>query len=427
MYDYGTWRIIMIEHQLFINVKRLDMKIIKNIVTFAILGASFSTISLPAFAGDFNFDTFNFDTWKLFQGAPKFKTENGNYWKLRGRIMVDYSYIDEDYDSGFFQSGFKSSDTELRAARIGVEGKYDKFKFVAEVDFGGFKTTAKDVNISWNGPVKLTVGQMKAGGSLEELTSGRHITFMERAMITDAVGFDRRIGVQLSLPGDNYGLSVGAFTNSIDAEIDGGQDNAVYTARAYYAPTFGDNNILHVGTFFRYTEKDTGSPRRSARWGPHTGSRFPGLSIGEKANLFGAELATVMGAFHGQAEYIQEEGDADFPRGGKVKGGFVQAGYFLTGETRAYKPGSGKFDRTKPAKPLSKGGWGGFEIAGRYDMFDFGSTSLFLAGQKAESWTAGLTWYPESHLRIKVNYTHSDAGGGFFNADGIYTRLQIDW
>lgn len=399
------------------------MNIMKSITALAILSTASTAVSVPAHAGDWDFDA-----WKLFQGAPKFEAENGNYWKLRGRVMADYGYIDEEYEFGFFRQGNKGYDMELRAARIGVEGKYDKFKFVAEVDFGDFQVTAKDVNISWNGPVKLTLGQMKAGGSLEELTSGRHITFMERAMITDAVGFDRRIGVQLSLPGDNYGLSVGAFTNSIDAEIDGTQqDNMVYTARAYYAHTFGENNIAHIGTFFRHTEKETGSPKHSARWGPHTGSSFPRMLVGENANLFGGELATVMGSFHGQAEYIQEDGDSGLFQSGKIKGGFVQAGYFLTGETRKYKAGSGKFDRTKPSKPLSKGGWGGFEIAGRYDMFDFDSTFRFLGNQKAESWTAGLTWYPESHLRVKVNYTHSDAAGGIFNANGLYTRLQIDW
>ena len=37
-------------------------------------------------------------------------------------------------------------------------------------------------------------------------------------------------------------------------------------------------------------------------------------------------------------------------------GGYVEAGYFLTGETRGYKAGA--WDRTKVLKPFSKGGIG---------------------------------------------------------------------
>ena len=41
-------------------------------------------------------------------------------------------------------------------------------------------------------------------------------------------------------------------------------------------------------------------------------------------------------------------------------GGYIEAGYFLTGETRGYK--NGTWDRTKVLKPFSKGGSGAFQI-----------------------------------------------------------------
>ena len=49
-------------------------------------------------------------------------------------------------------------------------------------------------------------------------------------------------------------------------------------------------------------------------------------------------------------------------------GGYIEAGYFLTGETRGYK--NGTWDRTKVLKPFSKGGWGAFQINGRVDYLD---------------------------------------------------------
>ncbi|MCF6275006.1 MAG: hypothetical protein L3J05_04505, partial [Robiginitomaculum sp.] len=116
------------------------------------------------------------------------------------------------------------------------------------------------------------------------------------------------------------------------------------------------------------------------------------------------------------AEFIKEDGDS-----GSVEGGFLQAGYFLTGETRRYKASSGEFKRTKPARPLSKGGMGGWEIAARFDMLN----ARAAGDEKADAWTVGLTWYLESHLRFRLDYT--DASGDLFSSKGLYTRLQIDW
>ena len=58
-------------------------------------------------------------------------------------------------------------------------------------------------------------------------------------------------------------------------------------------------------------------------------------------------------------------------------GGYIEAGYFLTGETRGYK--NGMWDRTKVLKPFSKGGWGAVQINGRVDYLD-------LDFEQAEAW-----------------------------------------
>ena len=383
---------------------RLTVSLIMGAATSAML---MSAVCMPASAGDTS------EVWNLFQGAPKIKDDNGNYWKLRGRILWDGASISETKTNGL-ENKFK--DSEFRAARIGIEGQYQQFKYKAEVDFGGGKTTAKDVNVTWKGPVAVTVGQMKAGGSMEELNSGRHVTFTERGMITDAVGFDRRIGINVGKSGDTYSLNAGVFGNSIDGAVDGAPSNTVFAARATYAPIIRKNMIVHVGASLRHTDTQRGAPSRSARWGSHLATEKVKPNVGDDAMLIGAELATVQGPFHLHGEYMNEDGDS-----GSVEGGFIQAGYFLTGETRKYKSSGGKFDRTKPGKPLSKGGIGAWEVAARLDSLD--ATNAF--DEKVGSWTAGLTWYPESHLRLKLNYT--DASGDTFSAKGIYTRLQVDW
>jgi len=348
---------------------------------------------------------------QIFHGAPKFKNDNGDYWKVRGRLMWDIATLSETPTSGIERS---IDDSEFRAARIGAEGKYGDFKFTVEADFAGSKTSYKDVNIAWSGPVKIKVGQMKAGGSMEEMTSGRHTTFIERGMITDGIGFDRRIGAQVSKSFEAGGLSAGIFGNSINGAKDGKPTNTIITGRGYYVPIKDKANILHFGASVRHTDRALGAPSHSARWGSHLATEKIKPNVGDDALLFGLEAARIQGSFHAEAEFLSEEGDL-----GDVQGGFIQAGYFLTGETRKYK--GGKMDRTKPKKPVSKGGYGAWELAARFDTMD----ARGAGDEKVDAYTLGVNWHPESHARISVNYT--TANGDRFDADGLYMRLQMDW
>ncbi|MEE9273555.1 MAG: porin [Robiginitomaculum sp.] len=349
--------------------------------------------------------------WNLFHGAPKIKDDHGNYWKLRGRVFWDLANINETH-TGAAERSFTHD--EFRAARLGVEGVYEKLKFKAELDFSGGKTNFKDVNLTWKGPVVITAGQMKAGGSMEEITSSRHIAFMERGMATDGLGFDRRLGIKIAKSWDNYGISAGAYGNSIDGAREGKSTNTVLAARGYYAPIFEKGNVVHLGASVRHTNRARGGPKHSARWGLHQATEKAKPNVGDDALLFGLEIAMIKGPFHAHGEYLSENGDL-----GTAKGGFMQVGYFLTGENRKYK--GGKFDRTKPAKPLSKGGYGALEVGARFDTFD----ARDAGDEKVDAYTLGLTWYPESHLRVKLNYI--DANGDTFDANGLQMRLQMDW
>jgi len=384
----------------------------KTFLVTTILTLGTTSISIPALAGDADSDI-----WKLFQGAPKIKSDNGNYWKVRGRILWDTASISETPNGG---TKNKFTDSEFRTARIGITGKNGTVKYKAEVDFAGSKTTAKAVNIVWADtdivPFYVKVGQMKAGNTMEEATSSLHSTFIERGMVTDAVGLDRRLGLELGKAGDNYSLMVGVWGNSVNGAADGNPANTILGARASYAPVLEKDRLVHLGAFLRHTDKQRGAPKRSARWGTHLATEKVKPVLGDNAVLYGLEAATAHGPFHTQAEFMIEDGDI-----GSLSGGFIQAGYFLTGETRTYKAGSGKFDRTKPLNPLSKGGVGGLEVAARFDTLD----ARKAGDEKVDAWTLGLTWYPESHLRVKLNYT--DASGDLFSAKGLYTRLQIDW
>ena len=143
-------------------------------------------------------------------------------------------------------------------------------------------------------------------------------------------------------------------------------------------------------------------------------------------------------------------------------GGYVEAGYFLTGETRGYK--GGLWDRTKVLKPFSKGGLGAFQIIGRVDYLDLDSSKLkngctnnFVTGVctastatllgkggKQLGFLAGLTWIPEDYLRVLLNYSHArlkaarsaatskpnsskDIDERNYGVDAVQARFQVDF
>ncbi len=364
-------------------------------------------MATPSFADE----TPSADGWRLFQGAPTIKYDRDNYWRLRGRLLWEVASLNETQIGGG-QNDINTS--QFRAARIGIEGQHGQFKYKTEIDIAGGDVEFNALNVTWKGPINIKVGQMKAGSPLEELTSSRHITFLERGQVTDAFGFDRRLGVHISKSGENYGISAGLFGNSVNGLIDDRANNRVLTTRGYFSQKTDDGKTLHLGASLRHTKNAAGAPSRSARWGFGLANERTQPEIGGNALLYGFEGAAIWGALHGHAEYIREDGDL-----GSADGGFVQAGYFLTGETRGYKGGS--FTRTKPDRPLSKGGLGAWEIAARFDSLNARQAN----DDKVQTYTLGLNWYPESHLRVTINYI--EANGDSFDADGLQMRLQFDW
>ncbi|HET9352467.1 MAG TPA: porin, partial [Sphingomicrobium sp.] len=144
-------------------------------------------------------------------------------------------------------------------------------------------------------------------------------------------------------------------------------------------------------------------------------------------------------------------------------GGYVEAGYFLTGETRGYK--NGMWDRTKVLKPFSKGGMGALQVVGRVDYLDLQTNKLHLActnnfsvanscpasvnytrGGKQLGLQLGLTWIPEDYVRVLLNYSHAEITGGpladevsglsssnpdiadeDYGVDVVQARFQIDF
>lgn len=391
-----------------------------------------------------------------------------------GRLMWDqvvWGAVEEEQEGAF---GFDPENgTEIRSARLCASGKvYSHLKFKLDLDFAGYKSvvTSVDVVEDTSGMVVETktktetvskiavkdaylelvgipgigsvrVGHFKEPFLLDELTSSKYITFLERAAPT-AFAPSRNSGMMLfsQLADGRVNWQAGAFLTTDDHGAKMGDDGYSLGARVA-GPLIGEDNsdrVVHLGASVNYRAPEGAAVRFSSRPEIHLSDRLidTGTVAAESVILVGAELGGVFGPAHIAGEYVMasvrspddssrsEAGDPDF------SGFYAQAGYFLTGEHRAYEGGG--WTRTGPsANFLDDGGLGAWEVAVRYSSLDLNDEDAGIEGGRMDNITLGLNWYPHANARIMFNFVASsikDVGNEEVGtASALAIRYQIDF
>ena len=357
---------------------------------------------------------------------------DGWSFKPRGRLMFDAGFTNAP-DSTGASDGFGN---EVRRARLGASGDMPGgFGYKFEVDFAGNEISVADAILSYeNGPVEIAIGQHNNFQSLEELTSSLHTTFIERAAFTDAFGFERRLGASITYARGDFLAQAGIFTDNLE---DTDSKNRGADARIVFMPKAGDTQ-LHFGGSFHYNDLDDPAAQLRYRQRPlvhFTSQRFIDTrSMGANSETgYGLEAAAIAGRFHAAAEgywqSVDMPGVADDPT---FFGGYVEAGVFLTDDTRGYK--GGKFDRTKPSSPVGEGGIGSVQFTLRYDHLDLNDAGI--VGGRQAGYFAALVWKPTDYTALMLNYgrlQYTDAilptagGDTSYGVDAIGMRAQIDF
>ncbi len=375
-----------------------------------------------------------------FAGAPEISAPGGWSFKPIGRLQYDAGRVSRP--EGIADPGLGFSN-ELRRARIGVEGDMPGgFGYKFEIDFAGEDVEITDAILTWDASdaLVLTLGQHNNFQSLEELTSSRFSSFIERAAFTDAFNFERRVGLSASFKAGPLLVQAGLFTDNIADLGEDANDSYGVDGRIVVAPKIGDTQF-HLGASAH--KRDLGDLPRTGvtsryRQRPlihSTDLRFigtPALSVESEAH-YGVEAALVRGPFHAAAEAHWFEASRIEPASSpSLFGAYVEAGYFLTGESRGYR--GGRFDRTRPARAVEEGGIGAVQVNLRYDRLDLNSGPV--RGGKQDGLMASLVWIPTDHLRFLINYarlSYDDAvipaagGDRSYGVDVIGARAQIDF
>ena len=342
-----------------------------------------------------------------------------------GRYMLDYTHADLSNED------IELRDGGIRRLRVNFSGDIEEVvDFEVEIDIDEGEVGFTDVKASYTpigSPWTLTLGQQRTSVSLDEQTSSRFSSTLERAAFTDAFDFSRRLGVSVSHEGARHHLTLGGYSSNLNDQGGGGFDRgAAVSARAVYNPVKTDAVLVHLGGSWRYREK--GKDSRDIRYEQKPFSRnfsdeiIQTSRFAKSDHFFGVEAAATTGQFWVAGEHgeLKANGDGDEP-GASFNGSYIEAGYFIGGEK---KYSGDSFGRPKVDAPLLKGGYGALSFVARYDRLDL-QDDIYTG--KLNTLILGTDWWPSENTRVGLNYFNIDAeNGSSKSGDGVLIRAQFD-
>lgn len=318
--------------------------------------------------------------------------------ELGGRIQMDVASYQSESGTDF------GSGAEVRRARFELDGTAGRdwaFRTTVEFADSADLKTAYFKYLGWEDN-ELLIGKHRESILLDEVTSSKYTTFMERAMITEFhPGRNPGFGWRL-LGSRTYG-QLGLFFSDVDEVAD---DQVGLTGRAVWTPVRDKRNVVHLGMAGSTRDIPQGSELRfRARPESHvTDVRLidtGALSGINRHDMLGLEAAWVNGPWSAQAEYLFNWLRRDNMATLQFGGWYAYLSWFATGESRRYRPERAAFGRIKPKRPLNAGGLGAWELAARFSHLDL--TDKEIIGGSEDNLTFGLNWYPTGNTRFTFN------------------------
>ena len=427
---------------------------------------------------------------------PTICTDDGlNCVAITGRIHLDGGGYDYHPNTAATVPQRLDNGVNARRARIGLVGKFmGDWNFGLIYDFGGtsdgFASTAgvggaavgflpggalsglENAYLSYTGfkpfggNLAIEGGVMDLPYTLDEATSSNDIMFMERAsagaIATNIAAGDFRSTAGARWYNDRFwagayatGPSTGAIHSASSINPNGTTEQFGAVARAAAQVISTNDYTLHIGGDAQWLVRPphnlitgaqtlTLSDRPELRIDPTTLISTGAMAGVTGAQVYSAEAAATVGSLFLQGEYfwynVERKAIPGLPDV-KFQGGYAQAGYVLTGETRKYNPGSASYGGVNPAHPFSLdgSGWGAWEIAGRYSTVDLNdqlANANGVAGGRQNVYTLALNWYVNRNVRFMFDYLHGDVrkqvsptnfGDTGAKFDAIAMRTQVAW
>lgn len=355
--------------------------------------------------------------------------------RIGGRIQLDAGSVHEDMVD-------HNSGTELRRARLFATGTLNEdWGYKLQYDFtstGENIDGIQDAYLDYK-PLNIRIGHAKEPFSLQNMTSSKYTTFIERGL-PHVFAEGRNIGIQTKHTGDNWMIAGGIFGDGRDGSSSSTSDFDTnegwgIAVRATVAAINEADEKLHFGISAsqRYTAGDETLRFRERPEAHITDTRIVDTDPDDidtiKANSLTRavlEAAYINGPWHVQGEYYH----TDVDRNGAglsdltFTGYYVETGLFLTDDSMNFNTSKGSYGKVTP-----NGSNGAWQIAARLSNVDLSDADI--DGGEADSLTLGLNWFATSNIRFSANYVSIlDVDGGPTagdEPDAFIFRSQVEF
>jgi phosphate-selective porin OprO/OprP len=367
------------------------------------------------------------------------KTADDNFkFKLGGRIHTSYTASSND---NFLKGGVPAEandGTEIRRARLYFAGTFYKDWFTKlQVDFGDNNVRIKDMYLDYTGlgdfglsdfglgKVAARIGNQKQAFSRELQDSSNDLMFQERSLmnVLNEPVVDRAIGFNIRTSGKNYSGQVGIYGEPLTPNKTSMDEGWGVSSRVTFNPIANNDNgvqkLVHLGIAGNYRKpSDAGHVSgvvpgvRYRHETAHDTDLFPVdtgvIGMVNNIRMIGIEANGVYGPFSVGGEYTHSWMDRKMGMSSLgFHGWYGEASWSLTGESRTYKAGQGKFKRLKPNRNFNftnvgDGAWGAWELAARVAGVDMNDGAF--QGGEMKNFTVALNWYANENVRFMFGF-----------------------
>jgi phosphate-selective porin OprO/OprP len=375
--------------------------------------------------------------------------------KLTGRIFLDSYSVDQGDRSDY------KNKTGVREMQFAITGNgFDSFDYKLELSLS---PTDARVNLvdNWIGVKNIPLlGYVRAGHYKPEtgiayLASGLHTPLSEYVGPSGTFGFGRRLGVSSEhlFAKDRVRLFYGVFQgDTINSSRYINEDNQgnLFNIRLSVVPIFENEGrrTLHFGGNYSYvnTKKNQagmGVQPGAVSW--YSNSLQTGNFANDQQHRYGFEFALQNGpvSMSSEVSLAQFSGYNNMTPARTATGGYLELGYFLTGDHRSYSLQNGTFGATKVKHPFHPfragdcnlidglGAWQLILIWSYLDLTDWrnNNTVNTTNGGFQHDLTFGVNWFWNSNIRLILEYIHSQqnygTAGQYRHEDILGTSLRL--
>ena len=374
-------------------------------------------------------------SWR--RGGPEFRSSDRNFsFHPRGRVLADFSST-----SGSRFDDRNIGGTEMRQVRLGAEGRMGALGYKIDAELSDNTVSISDAYLRWNTrlgslPTEFYVGNKLKDRAIDSSTTLTRVPFMERNAVA-SVGMPASgyfgLGVQMKMIGQNWHTTFGVSGDDVGNSGDN-SDSLTYAFRGHVNPIKRPAGFLHLGGWYVHeqygadTNRINRTPRVASRFNDNVRVSASAINEVTGERVWGTELGGTWRNFWGFYEHSDTTLRSDDVGDVRQKASSAYAGWLITGERPGFSARSGVWGTTRVARPVTEGGIGAWELAARYDKYDFTDAAR---GGEGDAWTLGVNWYLNNWSRVMLNivqWTTDNQVGAYQGEDtgrSINLRTQV--